>query len=616
MAMFLKLPERYNSCGSDYAQLSEELWHFFHGVYGGGPELMLRPASTRGVSSNPSTPSQGIKPTPTPMTDAPKELVHVQKARSTENINSGSGANTLRPVRAQSASSDNITLRLAALSALGQRKQLAKGEQHRSKSPSKDRGRTVETRVARGREKVGESVPATLVAVEQKDVPATLVVVEQKEVPATYSRAGTEGCSGNLMNSPVYFMQMYRLKRTKPVSKSISPCITCNTQPFQALLSDCHKRKQSVQRAVCLMDAGKGVQLKINIPQAIHFIVSAWQQVVKCGHELVTYDVLCVVSWNMEERQVGGEDADEAELKPMLSPGKDGDPNQFPPKHMGGSTCPEEGHVGNHVPQGQEQQFNTTRILEPNFLCPVCFASWDITSRSDPMLSTTLYEVHIQQLLKLSLRYNLGLPTNILTAETLWGGILTSYWIPAGMHGLVCGGWGTPPTAGHFVQSDQEGSCPGTANMEEPYRDFGRGNLNEADFSFLHSLIERATGSMGNATRSGAHHTPSCALPFAARSLHQIWALFYPRTRPLVDILSSKRKDYTNSVVQPSLSSVEKIIASTDVRCSYGETELSALKNHIKGLSADELLQNGVSYHKKCCKDLTKNIHRTSRDQI
>nr|CAD7463205.1 unnamed protein product [Timema tahoe] len=73
--------------GSDYAQLSEELWHFFHGVYGGGPELMLRPASTRGVSSNPSTPSQGIKPTPTPMTDAPKELVHVQKARSTENIN-------------------------------------------------------------------------------------------------------------------------------------------------------------------------------------------------------------------------------------------------------------------------------------------------------------------------------------------------------------------------------------------------------------------------------------------------------------------------------------------------------------------------------------------------
>jgi hypothetical protein len=51
--------------------------------------------------------------------------------------------------------------------------------------------------------------------------------------------------------------------------------------------------KQVVQRAVCLMDAGKGVQLKIDILRAIHFIVLAWQQVtqstiqncfVKCGH--------------------------------------------------------------------------------------------------------------------------------------------------------------------------------------------------------------------------------------------------------------------------------------------------------------------------------------------
>nr|CAD7442712.1 unnamed protein product [Timema bartmani] len=40
------------------------------------------------------------------------------------------------------------------------------------------------TRVGRGK-KVGECVPATLVAVEQKDVPATLVVVERKDVPAT-----------------------------------------------------------------------------------------------------------------------------------------------------------------------------------------------------------------------------------------------------------------------------------------------------------------------------------------------------------------------------------------------------------------------------------------------
>nr|CAD7445104.1 unnamed protein product [Timema bartmani] len=36
-----------------------------------------------------------------------------------------------------------------------------------------------------GRKKVGECVPATLVAVEQKDVPATLVAVERKDAPAT-----------------------------------------------------------------------------------------------------------------------------------------------------------------------------------------------------------------------------------------------------------------------------------------------------------------------------------------------------------------------------------------------------------------------------------------------
>nr|CAD7599713.1 unnamed protein product [Timema genevievae] len=36
-----------------------------------------------------------------------------------------------------------------------------------------------------GRKQVGECVPSTLVAVEQKDVPATLVAVEQKDVPAT-----------------------------------------------------------------------------------------------------------------------------------------------------------------------------------------------------------------------------------------------------------------------------------------------------------------------------------------------------------------------------------------------------------------------------------------------
>nr|CAD7412061.1 unnamed protein product [Timema cristinae] len=46
------------------------------------------------------------------------------------------------------------------------------------------RRRCVQTRVGRGRKKVGKSVPATLVAIEQKDVQATLVAMEQNDVPA------------------------------------------------------------------------------------------------------------------------------------------------------------------------------------------------------------------------------------------------------------------------------------------------------------------------------------------------------------------------------------------------------------------------------------------------
>lgn len=28
--------------GSDYAQIDVHLWHFFHSIYGGGPEIVLR----------------------------------------------------------------------------------------------------------------------------------------------------------------------------------------------------------------------------------------------------------------------------------------------------------------------------------------------------------------------------------------------------------------------------------------------------------------------------------------------------------------------------------------------------------------------------------------------
>ena len=76
-----------------------------------------------------------------------------------------------------------------------------------------------------------------------------------------------------------------------------------------------------------------------------------------------------------------------------------------------------------------------------------------------------------------------------------------------------------------------------------------------------------------------------------------------------------QQTDYTNYVLHPSLTSVEKLVASTDVRCSYGGEEFSALKDRISGLSADELLQKSVSYHKTCCKDLTNKtlVERAKR---
>ena len=52
-----------------------------------------------------------------------------------------------------------------------------------------------------------------------------------------------------------------------------------------------------------------------------------------------------------------------------------------------------------------------------------------------------------------------------------------------------------------------------------------------------------------------------------------------------------------------------KLITTTDVRCLYGETEFSALKTCIHGLSADELLHSGISYHKTCYKDLTNKTY-------
>ena len=35
---------------SDYAQISEDMWQLLYGIYGGGPELLLKPAATQSQS--------------------------------------------------------------------------------------------------------------------------------------------------------------------------------------------------------------------------------------------------------------------------------------------------------------------------------------------------------------------------------------------------------------------------------------------------------------------------------------------------------------------------------------------------------------------------------------
>lgn len=78
---------------SDYAQLSEELWHFFKRIYGGGPEVMLRSPYPRVLPSANTIMGTRLHSGDGIVSKLPvsneKDLSHALKARSTENINSG-----------------------------------------------------------------------------------------------------------------------------------------------------------------------------------------------------------------------------------------------------------------------------------------------------------------------------------------------------------------------------------------------------------------------------------------------------------------------------------------------------------------------------------------------
>ena len=49
---------------SDYAQISEDMWRLLHDIYGGGPELLLKPAAVQSqpVVSRKTDEASDVKP--------------------------------------------------------------------------------------------------------------------------------------------------------------------------------------------------------------------------------------------------------------------------------------------------------------------------------------------------------------------------------------------------------------------------------------------------------------------------------------------------------------------------------------------------------------------------
>ena len=52
---------------SDYAQISEDMWQLLNGIYGGGPELLLKPATVQSQAclSRKTDEPADVKPEPT-----------------------------------------------------------------------------------------------------------------------------------------------------------------------------------------------------------------------------------------------------------------------------------------------------------------------------------------------------------------------------------------------------------------------------------------------------------------------------------------------------------------------------------------------------------------------
>ena len=62
-------------------------------------------------------------------------------------------------------------------------------------------------------------------------------------------------------------------------------------------------------------------------------------------------------------------------------------------------------------------------------------------------------------------------------------------------------------------------------------------------------------------------------------------------------------------LIQPTLSSIDEIHNIAGKCCTRGESERSPLNARLQGASAENLLEEGISYNKQCYKNSTNKIH-------
>uniref|UniRef100_UPI00358E46A4 uncharacterized protein n=1 Tax=Myxine glutinosa TaxID=7769 RepID=UPI00358E46A4 len=66
-----------------------------------------------------------------------------------------------------------------------------------------------------------------------------------------------------------------------------------------------------------------------------------------------------------------------------------------------------------------------------------------------------------------------------------------------------------------------------------------------------------------------------------------------------------RQADYKSYVAKPALDSIQNIIDSAQLRYGYGDTDYAELNARVQDFSAEQLINEGVSYHKRCYANVT-----------